>query len=418
MFGWYRELTGREKRTLWACAGGWGLDGMDVQIYSFLIPTLISIWGISQTQAGALGTAALISSAIGGWGTGMLADRFGRVRMLQISICWYAGFTFLSGFTTSYDQLLVARTLQGIGFGGEWAAGSVLMGEMIRAAHRGKAVGCVQSAFAVGWGCAALLSTGFFALLPAAWAWRALFWAGLAPALLILFVRRHVRESEVFETARSDAAARGTETPLTAIFGRGLLRTTVLASLLALGVQGSSYAVITWLPTYLRTIRHLSATSSGSYVMVVTLGAFCGYITSAYLTDAVGRRRNFLIYAIGCWVIDFTYMYAPVGNGAILLLGFPFGFFTQGIYASVGPYFTELFPTNVRANGQAFAYSFGRCVGAFFALFIGLMSEVMPLDRAIGALSLGGYVLTLVAAFMLPETKGLVLAARGGPVRR
>ena len=323
MFGWYRELTGREKRTLWACAGGWGLDGMDVQIYSFLIPTLISIWGISQAQAGALGTAALISSAIGGWGTGMLADRFGRVRMLQISICWYAGFTFLSGFTTSYDQLLVTRTLQGIGFGGEWAAGSVLMGEMIRPAHRGKAVGCVQSAFAVGWGCAAVLSTGFFALLPAAWAWRALFWAGLAPALLILFVRRHVRESEVFETARSDAAARGTEAPLTAIFGPGLLRTTVLASLLALGVQGSSYAVITWLPTYLRTVRHLSATGSGSYVMVVTLGAFCGYITSAYLTDAVGRRRNFLIYAIGCWVIDFTYMYAPGGQWRDPAAGLP-----------------------------------------------------------------------------------------------
>jgi MFS family permease len=409
MLDWYKELAGGEKRTFWACFGGWGLDGMDVQIYSFLIPTLIAVWGISKAEAGTLATVALISSAIGGWGTGILADRFGRVRMLQISILWYSGFTFLSGFTNSFDQLLVCRALQGIGFGGEWAAGSVLMGEMIRAQHRGKAVGCVQSAYAVGWAAAAILSSVLFYLLPVDWAWRALFWAGLAPALLIVFVRRYVEEPPVFRAAQPASKQIPFLERLTAIFARDLIRTTLLASLLALGVQGSSYAIITWLPTYLSTVRHLSATSTGLSVLVATFGAFCGYIVSAYLTDTVGRRRNFLIYAVGCWLIDFTYIYAPLNDSASLLMGFPLGFFSQGIYASVGPYFTELFPTRVRATGQAFCYSFGRSIGALFALLIGLMSAHMPLDKAIGLLSLGGYLLTLIAAFMLPETRGRVL---------
>ncbi len=411
MFAWYRELTFREKRTFWACFGGWGLDAMDVQIYSFLIPTLIAAWGITQKDAGLLGTVALIASAIGGWTTGILADRFGRVRMLQISILWYAIFTFLSGFTTSFEQLLVVRSLQGLGFGGEWAAGSVLMGEIIRPAHRGKAVGCVQSAYAVGWGCAATLSSVAFAIFPAAWAWRALFWTGLIPAALVVFVRRFVDEPEIYRASRDVRAAEGKKIGLLTIFEPRLLRTTIFSSLLALGVQGSSYAVITWLPTFLKKVRHLSAVGASSYVVVVTAGAFVGYLASAHLTDTVGRRRNFLIYSIGCWIIDFVYIYAPVSNRTIFFIGFPFGFFTQGIYASLGAYFTELFPTSVRANGQAFAYSFGRSIGAFFVLIIGALSEVMPLERAIGALSLGGYFLALVAASLLPETKGKALEA-------
>jgi len=249
------------------------------------------------------------------------------------------------------------------------------------------------------------------AVLPADWAWRAVFCIGVLPALLVIFIRRNVREPEVFVAARRIAAASGQRPSPLAIFSPALLRTTVLASLLALGVQGSSYAIITWLPTFLRTVRHLSATGAGSYVMVVTFGAFCGYITSAYLTDAVGRRRNFLIYAVGCWIVDAVYMYAPVGNDAILLLGFPFGFFTQGIYASLGPYFTELFPTPVRASGQSFAYNFGRSIGAFFVTIVSLLAQVMPLGQAIGLLSLGGYALTIAAALLLPETRGIELAA-------
>src|ERR1700757_608830 len=141
MFRWYRELTSREKKTFWACFGGFGLDGMDVQIYSFVIPTLISLWKLTPGDAGLLATCTLLFSAVGGWLTGILADRYGRVLMLQVTIAWFAGFTFLQGLSAGFAWLLVARSLQGLGFGGEWATGSVLAAEGIRSEHRGKAVG-------------------------------------------------------------------------------------------------------------------------------------------------------------------------------------------------------------------------------------------------------------------------------------
>ena len=150
-----------------------------------------------------LGTAALLISAVGGWLAGLLADRFGRARVLQITILWFALFTFLSGFTNSFWQLLITRGLQGLGFGGEWAVGSVLMGEAIRAQHRGKAVGTVQGGWAVGWGVTAICYTVLFSVLPAATAWRAMFWIGILPALLVFYIRRNVPEPEVFSQTRA-----------------------------------------------------------------------------------------------------------------------------------------------------------------------------------------------------------------------
>ena len=156
---WYRELTPVEKRTFWACFGGWALDAMDVQIFSFVIPAIIIAFAITNADAGLIGTVTLLTSAFGGWFAGALADRFGRVRTLQITILWFAFFTLLCGFAQNYTQLLVFRALMGFGFGGEWAAGAVLMGEVIRAQHRGKAVGSVQSGWAIGWAVAAAMAT-------------------------------------------------------------------------------------------------------------------------------------------------------------------------------------------------------------------------------------------------------------------
>ncbi len=417
MLTWYRELSRGERNTFWGCFGGWALDAFDVQLYSFVLPAIMLALGVGPAGAGLLGTSALIASAVGGWVGGVLADRHGRVRVLQWTVLWYSLFTCLSAVTQDFGQLLVVRSLQGLGFGAEWAAGAVLMGEIIRPQHRGKAVGCVQSAYAVGWFAAAAASTVLLAVLPPGWAWRAVFVLGALPALLVLFLRRHVQEPPLFaRTLRAEAQAGARPGPF-AIFAPGVRRTTLLASMLALGVQGSSYAIITWLPTFLRTVRHLTATGAGSYVMVVTLGAFCGYLCSAYLTDAVGRRRNFLLYALGCWAVDFAYMELPVGNTAILLLGFPFGFFTQGIYASLGPYFTELFPTRIRATGQSFAYNFGRSVGALLVTAVALLAQVMPLGAAIGAISLCGYALAILATLLLPETRGIALEDAGEPVR-
>src|SRR3989441_9034229 len=182
VFGWVTELAPRERRAFGACVGGWALDAMDVQMYSFVIPALIATWGITRAQAGQLGTAALLVSALGGWIAGWIADRFGRVRTLQLAILWFAIFTFLSGLAQNYEQLFAARALLGLGFGGEWAAGAGLLGESIRAEHRGKALGVMQGGWAMGWGMATLLYAVFFSLLPSAIAWRALFLFGIAPA--------------------------------------------------------------------------------------------------------------------------------------------------------------------------------------------------------------------------------------------
>ena len=149
-----------------ATFAGWMLDGMDVMVYSLVLPTLISLWHISKGEAGLLGTSALLLSSLGGWLAGLAADRYGRVKVLQLTILWFAFFTFLSGFANGFTQLLIFRGLQGLGFGGEWAVGSVLIGETIRSEYRGRAVGTVQGGWAIGWGISALFYTLFFAVLP------------------------------------------------------------------------------------------------------------------------------------------------------------------------------------------------------------------------------------------------------------
>ncbi len=164
-------------------------------MYALTIPTLIALWGMSKGEAGILGTAVLIMAALGGWIAGMLADRYGRVRILQITIIWFSAFTFLSGLTNSFGQLLLTRSLQGLGFGGEWAVGAVLISETINSRVRGRVVGAIQAGWAMGYAIAVLISTILFTYLPADMAWRVFFFIGLAPALLVIWIRRNIEEA-------------------------------------------------------------------------------------------------------------------------------------------------------------------------------------------------------------------------------
>jgi MFS family permease len=166
MMSWYQELDANGKRTFKASFLGWAIDALDYMVYTFDIATLILLWHFDRGQAGLLGTITLLFSAIGGWGAGILADRFGRVRVLMVTILWFSICTVAVGFTQNFWQIFVLRALQGLGFGGEWAVGSVLMGEVISTANRGKAVGTVQSGWAIGWGVAALLYSLLFSVLP------------------------------------------------------------------------------------------------------------------------------------------------------------------------------------------------------------------------------------------------------------
>jgi MFS family permease len=406
---WLTQLSPKEKSTLIATFGGWALDGMDVMVYSFVIPSLIAAWHISKSDAGWLGTAALLMSSLGGWLAGLLADRFGRVRVLQITIVWFALFTFLSGFTQNFWQLLLCRGLQGLGFGGEWAVGSVLMGETIRAQHRGKAVGTVQGGWAVGWGIAAFCYMVLLSKLPGDWGWRAMFWIGILPAFLVFYIRQKVEEPEVYSKTR-DTVEKRHESHFMEIFSPAILKVTVLTSLLAIGVQGGYYAITTWLPTFLKTVRKLSVLNTGEYLFVVIVGSFIGYMISAYLADALGRKRTLIIYAVCSFVTVWAYTYLPISNSVMLVLGFPLGFFSSGVFSAMGPFFTEHFPTRVRGVGQGFAYNIGRATGALFPTLVGLLSARMSLGHAIGLFAGLAYATMALAAFLLEETRGKSLA--------
>ena len=406
MLRWWRAFTAPERAALLAAGGGWGVDAFDFMIYTFAIPALMAAWGMSRGEAGLIATSTLLVSAAGGWLAGALSDRVGRVRMLQLTIAWFAVFTFLAGFTHSFTQLLLVRSLQGLGFGGEWAVGAALVSESVRAEQRGRAVGAVQSAWALGWGVAALLYAACFSLLPATLAWRALFWTGLLPALLVLYVRRRVQEPPARAAVPASERAR-----FMAIFAPGLVRTTLLASLMTTGMQGGYYAVTTWLPTYLKTVRGLSVVGTGAYLGVIVTGSFAGYLTAAWLSDWLGRRPGFLLFAAGALVVGLVYTLAPVGNGAILMLGFPLGFFVSGNFSGVGAFFAELFPGAVRGSGMGFAYNFGRGAGALFPALVGFLSTRLALAPAIGGFAGLAYLLVIVTVLALPETRGRALDA-------
>lgn len=411
LFGWYRHTRTSERRAFWSCKIGYALDAMDTQFLSFVIPALIASWGLTKGEAGLIGTVTLLTSALGGWIAGILSDRIGRVRTLQITIVWFAFFTLMCSLTQNYTQLLVARGLMGFGFGGEWTAGAVLIGEVIRPRDRGKAVGMVQAGWAIGWAVSAGLYTLVFSLMPADTAWRVLFALGVLPAPFVILIRRLVDEPEIHRQQRQREAAEGQRTSFMEIFGSGVWFTTLRTALLATGAQGGYYAITTWLPTWLKTEQHLSVVGTGGYLAVVIAGSYAGYLCGALSSDRFGRRMTFILFSIASMLIALVYTRVPMNNELLLVLGFPLGFFASGLFAGMGAFMTELFPTRIRGSGQGFCYNFGRAVGATFPFLIGLVAQTMSLGAAIGVFAAIAYGVVVLAAITLPETRGTALEA-------
>lgn len=407
----YTGMSKRERRTFWACFSGWGLDGLDFMIYPLIIGTIMTVWQVSPGEAGLATTVTLISSALGGWAAGYFSDRFGRVLTLQVTIGWFAVFTLLCSFAQNFDQLLFFRAMLGIGFGGEWAAGSVLMGEIIRAEYRGRALGSVQSAWAVGWGGAVLLQAVMFTAFEPEMAWRAMFFVGFVPGLLLIYyIRRFVTEPDIAATAR--AAAKQESMPaIWQIFGPDIRKRTALAAAAMIGAQGGYYAINTWLPAYLQTERGLTAVGSGGYLAFLILGSFIGYLVGAWLADRIGRRMLFLIFSVGAVVTVLAYTQLPITDSVLWFLGFPLGFFTSGYLSGVGAFLTELFPTRLRGSAQGFCYNAGRGIGSLFPTAVGYLALMLPLGNAIAIFATIAYSLFFLAAFALPETRGVVLHA-------
>jgi MFS family permease len=405
LFAFFAAIDPQESRTFWACSAGWSLDAMDVMVYSLVVVVIMHQWHVSLGSAGAAASISLLTSAIGGWGAGYLSDRFGRVCMLQATILWFAAFGLLSAFACSFHQLIVCRALLGLGFGGEWSAGAVLLGETIRPRLRGRAMGCMQAGWAVGWAGAVLGQAAMFSLLPPSLAWRAMFALGTLPAVMIFFARRLLQEPAMAAATRISAKAR----PF-GIFSRPRLKITALAALLTTGAQGGYYAIAFWLPSFLKISRHLTIMATAPYLFIVISGSFAGYLTGAWLADKLGRRPLFFIFSIGAAAAIIIYTQLKLSNAAMLILGFPLGFFSSGYYAGMGSFLTELYPTELRGSGQGFTYNIGRGIGAIFPILTGYLTAALGFGDAIAIFAVSAYVLLFVGAYFLPETRGRDLA--------
>ncbi|MFF7717444.1 MFS transporter [Streptomyces sp. NPDC007988] len=402
-FAWLRALGPRGRRAFGGAFGGYALDSYDFFTLPLSMVAIAAYFSLDSGQTGLLTTVTLVVSAIGGALAGILADRIGRVRALMITVITYALFTVLCGFAPNYETLLVFRALQGLGFGGEWAVGAILVAEYATARHRGRTLGAIQSAWAAGWALAVIVYTLVFQFLDADTAWRVMFWTGALPALLVVYVRRNVTDAPEAAERRRTSRDRGS---FSAIFRKDLARTTVFAVLLSTGVQGGYYTLATWVPTYLKSERGLTVVGTGGYLAFLISGAFIGYLTGGYLTDVLGRKKNIALFAVlsaGCIL---AYTNIPSGaDGLLLVLGFPLGFCMSAIFSGFGSFLAELYPTAVRGTGQGFTYNTGRAVGAFFPTLVGYLAGSWGVG---GALVFGavGYGLAVLALLGLPETRG------------
>ncbi|WP_411978250.1 MFS transporter [Streptomyces scopuliridis] len=402
-FAWLRALGPQGRRAFAGAFGGYGLDSYDFFTLPLSMVAIAAYFSLDSGQTGLLTTVTLVVSAIGGAAAGVLADRIGRVRALMITVITYAVFTVLCGFAPNYETLLVFRALQGLGFGGEWAVGAILVAEYASGKHRGRTLGAVQSAWAAGWALAVIVYTLVFQFLDADTAWRVMFWTGALPALLIVYVRRNVHDAPEAAAQRRESAEKGS---FTAIFREDLLRTTFFATLMSTGVQGGYYTLATWVPTYLKTERGLTVVGTGGYLTFLITGAFTGYLTGGYLTDRLGRKKNIAIFAVLSVVAILAYINIPAGaDGLLLVLGFPLGFCMSAIFSGFGSFLSELYPTAVRGTGQGFTYNTGRAVGALFPTLVGFLATSWGVG---GALVFGavGYGLAVLALIGLPETRG------------
>ncbi|MER6626652.1 MFS transporter [Streptomyces sp. NPDC000987] len=405
--GWLRALGPRGRRAFAGAFGGYALDSYDYFTLPLSMVALAAYFGLDSGQTGLFTTVTLVVSAVGGALAGVVADRVGRVRALMITVITYAVFTVACGFAPNYETLLVFRALQGLGFGGEWAVGAILVAEYASVRHRGRTLGAIQSSWAVGWALAVIVYTLVFSFAGDDLAWRVMFWTGALPALLVIWMRRRVHDAPQAVAVREHDPRTGS---FAAIFKPGLLRTTVFAGLLSTGVQGGYYTLATWVPTYLKTERDLSVVGTGGYLTLLISGAFLGYLTGGHLTDRLGRRRNIWLFALLSAVCILAYANIPSGaNTLLLVLGFPLGFCMSAIFSGFGSYLSELYPTAVRGTGQGFTYNTGRAVGAVFPTTVGFLADGWGVG---GALVFGaiGYGIAALALLGLPETRGKELS--------
>ncbi len=404
-FRW-RDTTVAQRRTLVAAGLGWMLDAFDVLLYSIVLATLMREFGMGKTTAGLLNTLTLVASAIGSFAFGLLADRVGRRRMLSLSIFTYSIFTFACGFSTSITMLAVFRFLLGLGMGGEWNSGATLVAETWPSAWRGRALGIVQSSWAVGYALAAIVAN--VVLSHASWRW--VFFVGVLPAMVTLWIQHDVPEPELWQRHMREA-------PLSKTEKRELWRAAMprLIALLSMNTFGmfAWWGLFTWIPAYLglpasRGGRDFTQMGFTSFLVVLNLvGMLPGYLFFGFFADKFGRKRTIILYlALAALSVPaFALARRP---GLILLTASITAFFGTGFFTGSGILGSELFPTAIRATALGVSYNTARGISALAPFVIGAVGEAHGLSWGFSLCGVA-FAAAAISAAWVPETRGMEL---------
>lgn len=400
-FAWWRDASPEARRALWAAALGWMLDAFDVMLYALVLPSLMADLGLTKPIAGLLGSVTLVASAVGGVLFGLLADRYGRTRALIGSILMYSVFTAACGLAQSALQLAVFRIALGLGMGGEWASGAALVAETWPDAHRAKAIGLMQSAWAVGYGLAALVTS---LLLPAV-GWRGVFFVGVLPALFTLWIRRAVPEPRVWREAPRLAPGRR----LRAVMAGGRARTTVALTMMNACCMFAWWGFNLWIPAYLSLSPAQGGIGLGPrqmawLIIFMQVGMWFGYVTFGVVADAFGRKRAYVTYLLVAAALMFVY--ARVQHPVVLLvMGPAVAFFGTGYFTGFGVVTAETYPTAIRATAQGLTYNVGRLASAAAPLAVGTLADQRGFDAAF-TLTAGAFLAAALWWVGIPETRG------------
>jgi MFS family permease len=406
---WLTEATVVQKRALLAACLGWMLDSMDIMLYSMVLAYMMRDLGMTKGTAGLMASLTLGASAFGGILFGILADRIGRARAMMTSILVYSFFTAASGLSQNIYQLAVFRIFLGFGMGGEWACGAALVAETWPARHRGKALGIMQSSWAIGYGLAATLT---WIVLPQ-FGWRAVFFAGVLPALAAVWIFRYVPEPEIWQRSRGQAGTPSPGAGLLALWRGPQRRDLIVTTAANAGTMFAWWGLFTWIPSFLSLPPDqggagLDISSTSKWVIFMQVGTWLGYVSFGYISDWLGRKWTYagFIFVAAALVP----LYASTRDPFYLLwIGPLMGFFGTGYFSGFGAITAEIFPTAVRASAQGLTYNLGRGVSALAPFLIGTLSAGRGLGFAF-LLAAGSFLFAGILALFIPETRGRELA--------
>jgi MFS family permease len=400
-FQWPRDTSPAERRSLIAGSLGWMLDAMDVMLYSFVVAYLIREFHMSTSTAGLLNSLTLGASAIGGFCFGILADRIGRTRALMASILVYSISSAACGLSHSIPQLALFRFLLGLGMGGEWSSGAALIAETWRAEHRGRALGLMQSAYAIGEAVAAIVVLVVFPRL----GWRAVFFVGVLPALLVFWIYRGVPEPEIWKNLSHNKKSGG----LRQLLQKDVFRNGLLATAMNACAMFGYWGLFTWIPGYLSLPvsqggRGLTLVAATTLYLVLSPGKWLGYASFGFFADAFGRRKPYFTYLLVAAIL--VPLYAVIRSPILLLLLGPFvAFFGTGFFSGYAAIASELFPGEIRAAAMGLSYNLGRGLSAVAPFAVGAIATRFGFLPGFFLLA-GAFLAAALLALLLPETRG------------